>query len=219
MKPWRTVATSTHGKQTFTLKERDGEFLVQVDGKVLMGSRRHGSEEALATVGCERIRLAAPRVLIGGLGCGYTLRAALDVLPPRAEIVVAELSQAIVDWNRSELGALAGEPLKDPRVTVAVKDVRTALKNDAPFDAILLDVDNGPVAVTKDSNSALYDGNGTRLCASALRTGGRLVVWSAGFDPRYERNLAAAGFTVTTRAVSATGSDRSRHVLFVGDVR
>src|SRR6478735_8610977 len=106
MKPWVTVGTAAHGKHTFTLKQRGTEFLVQVDGKVLMGSRRHGSEEALATVGCEKLRGAAPRVLIGGLGFGYTLRAALDVLPDRAEVVVAELIPAIVEWNRSPLAEL-----------------------------------------------------------------------------------------------------------------
>ncbi|MFL5321341.1 MAG: hypothetical protein ACJ790_16900 [Myxococcaceae bacterium] len=217
MKPWRTLATATRAKSTFTLKERDGEFLVQVDGKVLMGSRRHGSEDALATVGLEYLRKGSPRVLVGGLGFGYTLRAALDVLPAGATVVVAELAQAIVAWNREFVGGLAGHPLDDRRVSIEVDDVNVILAEADPFDAILLDVDNGPVAVTQKKNRNLYDTAGVKLCQRALNPGGRLVVWSAGFDPRYERTLAAAGFSVQVRPVS--GEERSQHVLFIADKR
>lgn len=211
MKPWRTVATTKHGQQTFTLKERDGEFLIQVDGKVLMNSRMHGSEIALAKVGCEVIKGDAPTVLVGGLGFGHTLRAALNVLPKGATVIVSELSAEIVEWNRTLVRDVSKDALSDPRVRVEVEDVRKTLgRATAKFNVVLLDVDNGPFAMTRPQNAALYDTGGATTCYQAIKRRGRLVVWSAGEDPKFEKTLEKAHFEVTRR--SAQG-----HVLFVGD--
>ena len=216
MKRWTTLATASERGMTLELRERDGEYLVQVDGKVLMGSRRHGSEEALAQVGCAELRRAAPRVLVGGLGCGYTLRAALDALPPAAKVTVAELSPAVVAWNGGPLAALAGSPLSDPRVEVAVEDVARVLADRAgAFDAVLLDVDNGPVAVARTENAGLYAPLGLERLFRALRPGGTAVLWSAGPDPAFERRLSAAGFQLRVEPVRAGAAGRSKHVLFV----
>lgn len=211
MKPWSPVATATHQKQTFTLKQRGDEFLIQVDGKVLMSSRQHGSEIALAKIGCEIIKGDAPTVLIGGLGFGHTLRAALKGLPPGAKIFVSELVPDIVDWNRTHVKDVAGDALSDRRVHVEIEDVRKTLgRSTGKFNVILMDVDNGPFAISRPQNASLYDVNGAHACQQALKRGGRLVVWSASPDPKFEKILEKAHFTVTTK--NAEG-----HVLFVAD--
>lgn len=195
------------------LKQRDREFLVQVDGKVLMGSRAHASEELLARVACEQLPPAA-RVLIGGLGFGFTLRAALDVLEPAAKVVVAELSGAIVEWNRGVLADLARRPLDDPRVTLEQKDVSKVMgRSRAAFDAIVLDVDNGPFAVTQQANASLYSLTGISHARLALAPKGRLVVWSAGDDPGFVKRLREVGFDVKTHAAGG------RHVIFVATAK
>ena len=155
-----------------------------------MSSRAHGSEDALGVLGCRRARaLARPCVLIGGLGMGFTLRAALDVLPAEALVVVAELVPAVVEWNRGPLGVAAGYPLKDPRVCVQEGDVAVRIgSSTAAFDAILLDVDNGPAAMTTASNKALYDGEGLVRLRASLRPGGILAVWSARDESRLREN-------------------------------
>ena len=209
MNPWRTVATA----ESLTLRERAGEFLVQVDGRVLMSSRRHVSEDLLATVTLKGLGASA-RVLIGGLGFGYTLRAALDALAPGASVVVAEISAAIVGWNRAVLASLAGRPLDDARVSVEVDDVRERLVPGA-FDAVLLDVDNGPFAVSRPENASLYTKEGVEKLLAALTPGGRLGVWSAGADQSFDRRLQEVGFTTSVHHVPAGGSEASHHVLFV----
>ena len=151
MKPWELLGrATTPAGDDLTLMRRDGEYVFFANGKSLMSSRMHGSEEALATFACRRARsLNEPCVLVGGLGMGFTLRSALDVLPSSATVVVAELIPAVVDWNRGHLGELAGYPLRDPRVSVEVGDVALTLRaNPGRFDAVLLDVDNGPAAFT-----------------------------------------------------------------------
>jgi spermidine synthase len=196
------------------LSEHDGEMVITVDGKGLMSSRTHGSEEEMAAAGeCT----GDQRVLVGGLGCGYTLRATLERLGPRGRVTVAELSQVIVDWNRADLGPLAGHPLRDPRVSLQVADVAAVVRRaQAPFDAILLDVDNGPEALTARSNEGLYRAAGLEAFRRALRPGGRLVVWSAGPAPAFTRRLRAAGLIVDERPVRARGVQRGpRHLLFV----
>ena len=144
------------------LARRDREYIILANGKTLMSSRMHGSEEALATFACRKVRtMEQPSVLIGGLGMGFTLRATLDLLPPNAMVVVAELVPAVVEWNRGPLGPLAGHPLKDKRVRVDVNDVAVTLgSNPGRFDAVLLDVDNGPSTFGASSNSRLYDDQG-----------------------------------------------------------
>jgi spermidine synthase len=157
---------------------------------------------------------------VGGLGLGYTLRACLDRLAPDAEIVVCELMAAIVAWNRELVGDLAGRPLEDPRVRVVEGDVLDAMRPHA-FDAILLDVDNGPEALTVPSNTRLYRGRGLARVAQALRPGGRLVVWSAFESPRFVREIELAGLAHEVVRVRARGAVKkgSRHLLYVGHAR
>jgi spermidine synthase len=220
MKPWELLGDShTPDGTRLTLMKRDREHVIFADGKILMSSRMHGSEEALATVACAHLTAAsAPRVLVGGLGLGYTLRATLDVLPPRATVVVAELVHGVVEWNRGPLGPLAGHPLNDPRVVVIEGDVAVTLRKDKDgFDAILLDVDNGPDAFTSALNTGLYANHGVMLAHSALRPGGVLAVWSAWEDRKFEQRLRWAGFTVTMHRVRARLKQGGpRHTIFVG---
>ena len=180
MLPWITVdETRTTDGTALTLARRGTEWEVRADGFVLMSSRAHGSEDDLARLAFAK----APRartVLIGGLGLGFSLRAALDLLGPRGKVVVAEQSSSVVDWNRAHVGDLAGRPLEDPRVTVRVGDVREHIgKARAVYDLILLDVDNGPAALIHDANAGLYDATGIVACHVALKEGGALAVWAA----------------------------------------
>ena len=199
---------------------REGVALVVRIGNVpLMSSRVHGSEEALAEVGCAGLRArASARVLVGGLGMGFTLRAVLDALDSDAEVVVAELLPTIVAWNRGPLAALAQSPLDDPRTLLVDGDVVAVIRKSArAFDAILIDVDNGPEAFTVASNAWLYGRAGIAGLRDALRPGGRLVVWSAVESESFVRALRAAGMRVEVLPVRARGAVRkgSRHWLFV----
>jgi spermidine synthase len=211
--------TRTPDGTLMTLMKRGGELILLADGKPLMSSRMHGSEEALATFGCRAARvLPEPRVLVGGLGMGYSLRATLDVLPPEARVVVAELVPAIVDWNRGVLGPLANQPLKDRRVEVVVGDIASVLRDTtAGFDAVLLDVDNGPRAFTQAKNGGLYGDAGLARAKAALRPGGVYAVWSAWEDTKFEHRLRYAGFRVSTERVRARlKKGGPRHTIFVG---
>ena len=185
------------------LTRRTNEYIILANGKSLMSSRMHGSEEALATFACRNLRTTRhPFVLIGGLGMGFTLRAALDLLPRDARIVVAELVPAVVEWNRGPLGPLAGHPLKDKRVRIEVADVAIAIKSRRQeLDAILLDVDNGPSAFTTTENSRLYDDRGIAAIHAALKPGGVLAVWSARDDRKFEQRLRYGGFVVEVERV------------------
>ena len=184
-----------------------------------MNSRLHGSEDALAEIPCRRIRRnTAPQVLIGGLGMGYTLSAALEVLPPDARITVSELIPAVVAWNREHLGHLSGMPLKDPRVSVDIEDVAETIKKRADtWNAILLDVDNGPGGLTRKENDRLYGSPGLRTAFSALRPGGILAVWSSGTDEAFTRRLKQAGFKteIVTLRARRTGKG-GRHTIWLG---
>jgi spermidine synthase len=207
------------GGGTLTLVRRGVELIIQADRLPLMSSRMHGSEEALATLARERLRpMERPRVLVGGLGMGFTLRAALDAFPEDADIVVAELVPGIVTWNRGVLGPLANHPLDDPRVTVEVGDVQDLLaRSVGGFDAILLDVDNGPRAFTKAGNGGLYDDAGLARIKRALRPKGVLAVWSAWPDTKFERRMAYAGFEARSHTVRARLKQGGpRHTIFVG---
>lgn len=219
MKPLQWLArTSTPDGSDMALTLRDTEYVILVGGKPLMSSRMHGSEEALAALACADARLRKhPRVLVGGLGMGFTLRATLDLLPPGATVIVAELVPAVVDWNRTHLAPLAGRPLDDPRVQVEMGDVGALLRRErAAFDAILLDVDNGPESFTTGSNDTLYDNAGVAAAHAALRKGGRLAVWSAWEDRKFEQRLRHYGFTVTVERVRARLKQGGpRHTIFV----
>jgi spermidine synthase len=218
VKPWETVdrARAPDGAE-LVLARRGDEWVVRVAGRVLMSSRVHGSEEALARLALERV--ARPRtVLVGGLGLGFTLRAVLERLPPDARAIVAELSPALVAWNRGPIADLAGRPLEDPRVRLQVGDVRARIAEArGAFDAILLDVDNGPSALARPDNDALYGKAGIAACRDALRSGGVLGVWSAGPDRAYRERLERAGFEVDEVTVPARGAGAGgvRHVVFV----
>lgn len=211
MKPWETLATARmpDGGE-LTLVRHPSEVAILLDGDRLMTSRMHGSEDALAVLGCERARTeTSPRVLIGGLGMGYTVRAALDVLPPHAEVVVAELVPAVVEWNRGPLADLAGRPLDDPRVRVVVGDVVHVIQSsDRAFASVMLDVDNGPAALTVSSNASLYDASGIAAIRRALTPLGTLAVWAISDDRRFERRLRQAGFTVRHAHVPSRATKR-----------
>jgi spermidine synthase len=180
---------------------RGDEYLILADGAILMSSRMHGSEEALAAVACEGMRrLKRPSVLIGGLGMGFTVRATLDLLSPDATVVVAELVPAVVEWNRGPLGPLAKHPLKDKRVRVEAEDVVVTLSAHlGQFDAVLLDVDNGPTALTASNNAGLYDNLGIAAVRAALKPGGVLAVWAAQEDRKFEQRLRDGRFEVEVR--------------------
>jgi spermidine synthase len=207
--------------QELVLYQRGDTFLIEVGGEDLMWSRAHGSEEDLARLALEALgHRRAPRVLVGGLGMGFTLRAALDALGgrPGATVVVAEVFPAVVDWNRRWLGHLAGQPLTDHRVLIQPGDVRERASEGAgAYDVILLDVDNGPQAMTLESNRDLYTDRGLDRLCQALTPGGVLAVWSATDDPRFAHRLARCGFaSVATHRVRARASGKGgRHVVFV----
>lgn len=210
MKPWKTVATD--GK--FSLRQREREYLVLSDGKILMSSRHHGSEGELARIGFSRLATDTPRVLIGGLGFGFTLRAALDASPDLARVTVNEPSKAVVEWNRGPLASLNGHALDDPRVTVEAGDVQRVLsKHRRGFDVILLDIDNGPFAVTVDDDQSLYSIGGLSSVRASLKSGGRLAVVSAGTHPGFNKRLVEVGFSASVEYVS--GGDA---LVFIGDV-
>ena len=220
MKAWTVLGQArTADGNELRLQVRDDEHLILVDGQPLMSSRVHGSEEELARVGCRHLReTSRPHVLVGGLGMGFTLRAALDVLPPEAIVTVAEFVPAVVDWNRGALASLAGYPLADPRVRVEAEDVLATLRaNRAQFDAILLDVDNGPEMFTVESNRTLYDDGGVAAASSALRIGGVLAIWSARDDRRFVLRLRSHGFTTEVVRVRARGDKGgARQIIFLG---
>jgi spermidine synthase len=220
MKPWEQLgrASMPDGSE-MRLARRDTELVIFVDGKILMSSRMHGSEEHLAALGCRQLGAAtAPHVLVGGLGMGFTLRATLDLLPPDATVTVAELVPAVVEWNRGPLAPLAKHPLEDGRVRIEIGDVGAALRaHRGAFDAILLDVDNGPSAFTTGANDGLYDNAGVASAFAALRPGGTLAVWSAWEDRKFEQRLRFHGFTVEMQRVRARlKKGGPRHTIFLG---
>jgi len=222
MIPWETLGrTPAPGGSELTLHRRGTEYVIRVDGKDLMGSRQHGSEDAMAQLGCQGLeQQPRARILIGGLGMGFTVRAALDVLGPQAAVQVAELVTTVVAWNRGPLAALAGSPLEDPRVSVYEGDVAVLISQSrSRYDAILLDVDNGPSALTSPGNAQLYGPAGLARASAALKPHGLLVVWSVCDEPKFTEKLTRAGFEVRLERVLArhNGSKKGgkRHVLWL----
>jgi spermidine synthase len=217
MIPWETIGdATTPGGTRITLRRRGHEFLLLADGRSLMPSTITGSEQALATIGCRHLAEARDaRVLIGGLGMGFTVRAALDVLPPDATIVVAELVPEVKAWNEDVLAHLAGYPLRDPRVRVEIGDALQVVRaTPDAFDAILLDVDNGPAEFAAEGNDALYSSAGLYSIRRALRPRGVLAVWSAWEDRRFARRLESVGFAVTLERVRGHGKRGARHLVY-----
>src|SRR5260221_661953 len=210
-----TIDTARIGDSEFVLARHDADWIVRVDGRTLMSSRMHDSEVALAEHAIERSD-DPQSVLVGGLGLGFTLRAVLDRVSDDAKVTVAELVPALVGWNRVHLGVLNDHPLNDLRVEVVVGDVFETIKTSSrSFDVILLDVDNGPTALSQAKNQRLYSEHGVRACYGALRPGGVLSGWSAGPNARFERTLARVGFDVEVMRVAARTGSRARHVLFL----
>jgi spermidine synthase len=199
------------------LMKRGEEFSMKLGPNELMNSRLSGSEEALATLACKRIQaVKAPHLLIGGLGMGFTLRAALAVLGPKARITVAELVPAVIAWAEGPMADLFGDSLTDPRATVLSADVVEVIgSRPAAFDAILLDVDNGPEGLIRKANDALYDLKGLKAIRHALRPKGVLAVWSSGPNASFSKRLREAGFVVNEVAVRATTKrSGARHVIW-----
>jgi spermidine synthase len=209
------AAARVPGGCEFVLARQDQDWVVRVDGRTLMSSRMHDSEEALAEEALERAD--EPRsILVGGLGLGFTLRAVLDRVGPSAQVIVAELVPELVNWNRTHLAELNDHALDDPRCSVVLGDVFETIKRPPmKFDVILLDVDNGPIALSHAQNQRLYGEHGVRLCHAALRPHGVLAVWSAGPSARFERRLAGAGFDHEVKRVAARRGSRAHHVLFL----
>jgi spermidine synthase len=202
---------------TLELFRHDGQYLIRAGGAELMSTRHHHSEDQLAALACAPLRgRAGTRVLIGGLGFGFTLKAALRALEPDAHVVVAELVRAVIDWNEHPDYQLSTAALRDARVELRHADVAQTLRESAgQFDAIMLDVDNGPDPMTTSGNGALYTDAGVRTAAAALRLGGRLVYWSAQDNRKFERTLRRAGLAVKTSHVWSHGTSGALHTLFV----
>jgi len=205
-----TARTPDGGKMV--LYQHDRDFLIEIDGEDLMLSRHHESELELARLGCAHLTgHKSPSILIGGLGMGYTLRQALDMLSPQAEVVVGELLDAVVEWNREFFGDLNGQPLADERVELKTGNIVELIsRSKSRFDAILLDIDNGPSAMTFSGNSRLYGFEGILSCRNALRKKGCLAVWSAGPCKEYEQLLLRCDFHVRRYRVPAYRGSKSQ---------
>ena len=219
MIPWELLdsASVPGAGGELRLYRRGDEYSIRVRGQgELMNSRMHGSEDALAEITCARlVDVSSPRILIGGLGMGFTLAAALQHAPADARIIVAELVPAIVQWNLGPLGAVSGYPLRDERVSVREGDVAAIMQAESDaYDAILLDVDNGPEGFTRPENDWLYDVDGLAAAYRALRANGVLAVWSAGPAPDFIQRLNKIGFDVDEVRVRAHAGKGARHVIW-----
>ncbi|CAH0355247.1 MAG: hypothetical protein WA085_02435 [Sphingobium sp.] len=200
------------------LFRRGDEFSIMLGGNELMNSRLSSSEEALATLACARLAgKTGVHMAIGGLGMGFTLRAALHALPADARIVVAELVPSVIAWAKGPMAEIFGDSLSDPRLAIAQQDVGVLIDNaEGSFDAILLDVDNGPDGLTRASNDRLYGAIGLARARKALRAGGLLLIWSSGPSPMFTARLKNAGFIVEEQVVRATRSGRgARHIIWI----
>jgi spermidine synthase len=219
MIPWelldRTQVSGCGGE--LRLYKRGREFSIRINGSELMNSSAHGSEEALAKLACARINtLLQPRLLIGGLGMGFTLAAALHCLGAGGEVVVAEIVPAVVEWNRGPLADLAGRPLEDRRVTVREVDIARILQTEQlAYESILLDVDNGPEGLTRKGNDWLYSRAGLDAAFAALRPGGALAVWSAGPNRAFAHSLRSSGFEVEEVRVPRGPRGGGRHTIWI----
>jgi len=222
--PWKTVESVATDEGTIELRQRgERDFLIMLDSQVLMNSLANRSEVVLGQLGCDHLKeIENPRVLVGGLGMGFTLRAVLDTLPGSASVTVAELNPTVVEWCRGPLAALTAKAVDDPRVTVEICDVahrirRTAVNGgEARFDAIILDLYRGPHARTHHSDDPLYGSRAIENMRAALKPCGVVAVWGEQYDESFDKRLRSAGFTVTT---DRPGRGGLRHVVFVGQLK
>ena len=221
MIPWKLLdrAQTPGNGALLSLYQRDTEFSIKADNYELMNSRVYGSEDALAKIACQKLtKHPQARVLIGGLGMGYTVRTALNELGAKAQVVVAELVPAVVQWNRGILADLAGSPLDDNRVTIHEADVAQMIKTaKGDYNAILLDVDNGPQALTLKDNDWLYSLQGLKTAFAALQSKGVLAIWSSGPEPAFAQRLRKAGFDVDEVRVRARRGRKggARHLVWI----
>ena len=225
MIPWEKIDTARipGTDDELRLMRRGKEFSIMLGTNELMNSRLSGSEAALATLAAKKLEakkleaVAKPHVLIGGLGMGFTLRAALGAFGSKAQIVQVELVPAVVAWARRPMAEIFGESLSDPRVSIREADVTEIIRSGrGAFDAILLDVDNGPEGLTRKANDALYSSTGLKAAYTALRPGGVLAVWSSGPNPAFAKRLHSASFEVNEVNVRATGKGGgARHVIWI----
>ena len=222
MIPWEEIdrVEIPGQKSDITLQKRGTEFSIRTAGTELMNSRLHGSEDALAKLTCSRLKGKSDlRILIGGLGMGYTLAAALEQSKKDTLIMVSELIPAVVRWNREYLGHLTGMPLDDPRVAVEEEDVAKIIRQKrSAWDAILLDVDNGPKGLTRQANDYLYTRSGLKTFFLALRPGGILAIWSSGADEAFTRRLKQCGFQTKILSVRARKSGKGgKHTIWIAE--
>lgn len=216
MLKWETLETAWVGNSEFALARHDDDWVVRVDGRMLMSTRVHQSEITLAEYSIERAD-SPQHVLVGGLGLGYTLRATLDELDEDAHVTVVELVPELVDWNRRLLHHLNDNALEDPRCEVIVADVFEVIsRRKHAYDVIMLDVDNGPRALSQAKNQRLYSDAGTRACRDALNPAGVLGVWSAGPNAKYAARMQRFGFETEVLRVPAREGGRGAHILFLG---
>lgn len=218
MLPWILLDTAQiPGGGALRLKQRGGEFSIMLGDNELMNSRLSGSEEALAILALQKIgQRPAPKILIGGLGMGFTLRAALAALDASARVEVAELVPAVIAWAHGPMADVFRGCLDDPRVTILEGDVGDVIgARAAAYDAILLDVDNGPDGLTQNANDRLYNGPGLVAARAALKPGGVLAVWSCAPDESFARRLRKAGFAVEERPTRAGRARGARHMIWL----
>jgi spermidine synthase len=221
VKPRELLGTAQiPGGEELRLYKRDTDYIIALGANELMSSRSSGSEEALALLTCDRLQTEAPHLLIGGYGMGFTLRAALARLGPQARFTVVELVPEIIDWARGPMAALTAGCLDDPRVDLITRDVVRIIRHAShAYDAILLDVDNGPDGLTRADNDELYSTHGLVAAKAALKPGGVLAIWSAATDERFARRLKHTGFQVEEVMVRAGRSGKgARHVIWFARV-
>lgn len=222
MKPKVKLAeTKTNDGGTLSLFEQDGDYSISFEGQELMHSRLNASEKLLGELGLARLKMqSSERILVGGLGLGFTLQRVLTIIRKDSEVDLVELLPDVIEWNRSFLSNLNGYLLKDPRVRAIAQDVTQMIRNTKAenYDAILLDIDNGPIAMVAKENDSLYSATGLSALFRAIRPGGRAVVWSAGPDKGFEKRLSKAGFqTTSVPAKSHVTAKRASYLIYVAD--
>jgi spermidine synthase len=218
LKKWTLIDQSlTPEGKTISLSEHDGTYSIRIDSAELMSDRRHSSEEKIAELACAHVRTKPrARILVGGLGMGFTLKAALGALAPDAVVIAAEIMPAVIAWNRNPALPFGSAATSDPRVTILAEDVVNVIRNSpACFDSIILDVDNGPAALSAPGNARLYDEAGLRLTLAALKPGGCAGFWSAAPDTAFQRLLARAGFSVEVHRCRSHPNTGPWHTLFI----